>query len=196
MTGAAVQSGSLEAMTASEIAIRQVATNLTEAETSAIRELLHEAFKDYADGFTDDDWDHARAGTHFLLEDGGVVLAYASVALRDLHADSRPIRAGYVEAVATRWNAQGQGLGTTVMRAVNEHIRGTFELGALSTGIPDYYRRLGWEVWLGSTAVRTTRGLVPTPDDDGGIMVLPTLTTPPLDRHATIICEWRAGDVW
>jgi len=190
------ESGSLEAMAAQDAVIRQVAANLTEAETSAIRELLREAFKDYADGFTDDDWDHASGGTHFLLEDGGVVLAYASVALRDLHPGSRPIRTGYVEAVATRRSARGRGLGTTVMRAVNEHIRGTFELGALSTGIPDFYRRLGWELWPGSTAVRTQRGLVPTPADDGGIMVLPTPTTPPLDRHATISCEWRPGDVW
>lgn len=184
-------------MAAPDVAIRQVAAaNLTEAEASTIRELLREAFKDYADGFTDDDWDHASGGTHFLFEDGGGVLAYASVGLRELQADNRPIRAGYVEAVATRTDVQGQGHGTTVMRAVNEHIRSTFELGTLSTGIPAFYQRLGWERWLGSTAVRTERGLVPTPEDDGGIMVLPTPTTPQLDRHATITCEWRPGDVW
>ena len=197
MTGAPVQSGSLEAMTASDVAIRQVAaTNLTAAETSSIRELLRAAFWDDGEGFTDADWEHAAGGTHFLLEEAGAVLAYASVALRDLQSHGRSLRVGYVEAVATRRDVQGHGHGSTVVRAVNEHIRGTFELGALSTGIPDFYRRLGWELWLGSTAVRTKRGLLPTPDDDGGIMVLPTPTTPPLDRHATISCEWRPGDVW
>ena len=184
-------------MAAPDSAIRQVAAaNITAAETSTIRELLRAAFEDDAGGFTDDDWDHARGGTHFILEDGGVVLAYAAVGLRDLQADSRPIRAGYVEAVATRRDVQGQGHGTAVMRAVNEHIRSTFELGALSTGIPAFYQRLDWELWLGRTAVRTERGLLPTPEDDGGIMVLPTPATPPLDRHATISCEWRPGDVW
>ena len=143
-------SGSLEAMAAPDVAIRQVAAaNLTAAETSTIRELLRAAFEDDADGFTDDDWDHASGRHAFPPRGRRCVLAYASVALRDLQADSRPIRAGYVEAVATRRDVQGHGHGTTVMRAVNEHIRGTFELGALSTGIPDFYQRLGWELLAG-----------------------------------------------
>ena len=197
---AAIQSagsGSLEAMTASDVAIRRVAAaNLTAAETSSIRELLRAAFWDDGEGFTDADWEHAAGGTHFLLEEAGAVLAYVSVALRELQSDGRALRVGYVEAVATRRDVQGHGHGSTVVRAVNEHVRSTFELGALSTGIPDFYRRLGWELWLGSTAVRTKSGLLPTPDDDGGIMVLPTPTTPPLDRLATISCDWRPGDVW
>lgn len=191
------ESGSLEAMAAPDVTVRQVAAaELTQAEVFAIRELLRAAFEDDGEGFTDADWEHAAGGSHFLLEEAGAILAYASVVLRELEADGRPLRSGYVEAVATRKDVQGRGHGTTVMRAVDEHVRGTFELGALSTGIPDFYGRLGWERWLGSTAVRTQRGLLPTPDDDGGIMVLPTLTTPPLDRHATISCEWRPGDVW
>jgi aminoglycoside 2'-N-acetyltransferase I len=184
-------------MATPDVAIRQVsAANLTEVETSAIRDLLRAAFEDDGEGFTDEDWEHATGGTHFLLEDAGAVLSYASVVPRELQADGRPLRVGYVEAVATRLDVQRRGHGTNVMWAVDEHIRSTYELGALSTGIPDFYRRFGWELWLGSTAVRTQRGLVPTPDDDGGVMVLATPTTPALDRHATISCEWRPGDVW
>ena len=184
-------------MAAPNVAIRQVAmANLTERETSVIRDLLRVAFADDGEGFTDDDWEHAAGGTHFLLEKAGAVLAYASVALRALEVHERTLRVGYVEAVATRPDVQGQGHGSSVVRAVNEHIRSTYELGALSTGLPDFYRRLGWELWLGSTAVRTERGLVPTPEDDGGIMVLLTPTTPALDPHAPISCEWRPGDVW
>ena len=184
-------------MDARDVAIRQVAAaNLTEGETAVIRNLLRVAFADDGEGFTDADWEHAAGGTHFLLENAGTVLAYASVVLRELEVDGRALRVGYVEAVATRPDVQGRGHGSAVVRAVNEHIRSTYELGALSTGLPDFYRRLGWELWLGSTAVRTERGMLPTPEDDGGIMVLPTPTTPALDRHATISCEWRPGDVW
>ena len=180
-----------------DVAIRRVAAaNLTNAETSAIRELLRTAFADDGEGFTDDDWEHAAGGTHFLLEEAGAVLAYASVALRELRADGRPLRTGYVEAVATRPDAQSRGHGTNVVRAVNEHIRGTFEVGALSTGIPDFYARLGWELWLGPTAVRTQFSIVRTPDDDGGIMILTTPSTPALDLHGALSCEWRRGDVW
>ena len=184
-------------MATPKVAIRQVAmANLTQRETSVIRDLLRVAFADDGEGFTDDDWEHAAGGTHFLLEKTGAVLAYASVALRALEVHERTLRVGYVEAVATRPDVQGQGHGTSVVRTVNEHIRSTYELGALSTGLPDFYRRLGWELWLGSTAVKTERGLVPTPEDDGGIMVLSTTTTPALDRHAPISCNWRSGDVW
>ena len=195
--GPPVQSGSLVAVTTPDVSIRRVATaKLSDAETSAIRALLRAAFEDDGEGFTDDDWEHAAGGTHFLLEQAGAVLAYASVVWRELQADGHSLRTGYVEAVAARPDVQSRGHGTTVVRAVNEHIRSTYELGALSTGSPGFYARLGWELWLGSTAVRTQRGLLPTPDDDGGIMVLPTPATPRLDRHATISCEWRSGDVW
>jgi aminoglycoside 2'-N-acetyltransferase I len=184
-------------MAAPDVPIRQVArADLTPAETTAIRALLRAAFADDGEGFTDDDWEHAAAGTHFLLQEAGAVLAYASVVLRHLEVGGRPLRAGYVEAVATRPNVQGRGHGSAVVRAVNEHIRNTYELGALSTGLSGFYRRLGWEPWLGSTAVRTERGLVPTPEDDGGIMVLSTPISPALDPLAPISCEWRSGDVW
>jgi aminoglycoside 2'-N-acetyltransferase I len=44
--------------------------------------------------------------------------------------------------------------------------------------------------------VRTERGLVRTPEDDGNVLVRPTPTSPPLDLAAPISCEWRRGDVW
>ena len=184
-------------MTAARDSIRLVATaGLTEAETSAIRALLRAAFEGDGEGFTDDDWEHAVGGTHFLLEEAGRLVTHAAVVERELHVDSRPVRAGYVEAVATRPDVQRTGHGTRVMEAVHRHIRATYELGALSAANPAFYARLGWEPWLGPTAVRTASGPVPTPDDDGGIMILETPTSPGLDRRAVLSCPWRSGDVW
>jgi aminoglycoside 2'-N-acetyltransferase I len=178
------------------VTIRRVeAANLAEAETSAVRRLLRAAFADDGEGFTDEDWEHTIGGTYFLLEEGGEVVSCASVVQREVQVDGRPLRTGYVEAVATRVDVQGRGHGTRLMRDVNDFLR-AYQLGALSTGSPGFYARLGWEPWLGSTAVRTVGGLLPTPDDDGGIMVLPTPSSPRLDRRATISCEWRPGDVW
>ena len=82
------------------------------------------------------------------------------------------------------------------MTEANAYIRAAFELGGLGTGRQSFYERLGWRIWTGSTAVRTTEGVRPTPDEDGYIMVLTTPTSPPLDLNATIMCEWRPGDVW
>jgi aminoglycoside 2'-N-acetyltransferase I len=177
--------------------VRRLRTEqLSEAEVTTVRAILRDAFADDGEGFTDDDWAHALGGTHFLLDVDGALLAHASVVERTLHAGTRPIRAGYVEAVATRPDAQGQGHGTRLMADVNEHIRVTSELGALSAAVPQFYVRLGWEPWLGPTAVRTSTGQVRTPDDDGDIYVLATPSSPALDRHAVLSCPWRSGDVW
>jgi aminoglycoside 2'-N-acetyltransferase I len=177
--------------------VRRLATQeLDDAEIAAIRAILRDAFADHGEGFTDDDWAHALGGTHFVFVHAGVLLAHASVVERELHVGGRPIRSGYVEAVATRPDSQRRGHGTRLMAHVNEHIRAAFELGALSAAAPEFYVRLGWQLWLGPTAVRTSTGEVRTPDDDGDIFVLTTPSSPALDPRAVLSCPWRSGDVW
>ena len=177
--------------------VRHLTTaELSEAEIAAVRVILRNAFAGDGEGFTDEDWVHALGGTHFLLEQDGAIVAHASVVERELHAGTQRIRAGYVEAVATRPNAQRLGLGTRLMHNVMDHIRASYELGALSAASPAFYAGLGWEPWLGPTAVRTAIGEVRTPDDDGDVFVLTTPSSPPLDRHAVLSCPWRSGDVW
>jgi len=133
---------------------------------------------------------------HFVLEMGGEIVAHASVVERELHADGRPVRTGYVEAVATSVARQRTGLGTQVMRDVADFIDDHFELGALGTSSHSFYHRLGWDTWRGPSLVRTPAGLQATPDEDGYILVLRTHLSPPLDLTAPISCDWRAGDVW
>ena len=69
-----------------------------------------------------------------------------------------------------------------------------FELGGLSTGIPAFYERLGWEQWRGPLAVRTDVGLVPTLQDSAMVLRLPR--TPKLDIDAPMSAEWRPGELW
>jgi aminoglycoside 2'-N-acetyltransferase I len=159
--------------------------------------LLLAAFGPGDEAFTEDDWQHALGGLHVVVELDGVLVAHAAVVERELDVDGRPVRTGYVEAVATDPDRQGQGLGTTVMRAVTADIRERFELGALGTGSHRFYERLGWLTWQGPTSVlmpdgRTRR----TPDEDGYILVLPTPSSPSLDLTAPIRCRWRPGAVW
>jgi aminoglycoside 2'-N-acetyltransferase I len=169
---------------------------LTASEIRAIRELLWAAFGSGDEAFTDDDWQHATGGLHFVLELDGKILAHASVVDRELHLGGRPVRAGYVEAVATDPDRQGRGLGTWVMRDVTSYIQERFELGALGTGSHHFYERLGWRRWRGPTLVRTGTGTHRTPGEDGDILVLPTPSSPSLDLTVAISCEWRPGDVW
>ena len=168
-------------------------------EIDAIQTLLVDAFAPLAheDGaFEDADWDHALGGVHVVLAADGQIGAHAAVVERTLEIAGRPVRTGYVEAVATRIGHHGLGHGSTVMTEVNAIIRAGFELGALGTGRFSFYERLGWERWRGASSVRRPDGLVRTPDDDGYLLVLRTPTQPALDLDAPISCDWRPGDVW
>jgi aminoglycoside 2'-N-acetyltransferase I len=177
---------------------RRVSTpDLTATEVAAIREMLAAAFgSDEEERFTDDDWGHALGGVHFVLGIDGEIVAHASVVERELRIDGRPLRTGYVEAVATAPDHQGAGLGSLVMEDVVSFITERFELGALGTGRHSFYERLGWQTWRGPSSVRTPDGSRRTPDDDGYIMVLPTPSSPSFDLAGPISCEWRPGDVW
>jgi aminoglycoside 2'-N-acetyltransferase I len=176
---------------------RLASADLTEEERAAVRELLWSAFADDDDGgFTEADWDHAVGGTHVIAEQGGRIMAHASVVERTIHVGERPLRTGYVEAVATAPDAQGSGFGTLVMEEIGAIIREGYELGTLGTGAHRFYERLGWETWPGHAFVRTPGGVERTPDEEGFIMILRTPATPDLDPAAPISCQWRPGDVW
>lgn len=171
--------------------------DLSAAETRAIRDLLFVAFgSDEDEAFTEDDWQHAIGGRHFVLEIGGRIVAHASVVERVIRVARQPLRTGYVEAVATEAEHQGQGLGSRLMEEVDRYIREDFELGVLGTGRHHFYERLGWRTWRGPSSVLTAEGSRPTPDEDGYILVLATPHSPPLDLDDAISCEWRPGDVW
>lgn len=178
--------------------LRRLATgDLAAAEVLAIRKILDAAFgTDEDERFTDDDWDHAQGGRHFVLDLDGAIVAHASVVERTLELAGRPVRTGYVEAVAVAPVHQAAGYGSIVMQDVTAWIARRFELGALGTGRHRFYERLGWQTWRGPSFVRTPAGLRRTPDEDGYILVLATPSSPRLDLSGSIACDWRPGDVW
>jgi aminoglycoside 2'-N-acetyltransferase I len=177
--------------------VQRIATDdLSPKIVRSLRELFGAVWGDGSEGFTDEDWDHAVGGVHFILQEGEVIVAHASVVDRQLHTSGHRLATGYVEAVATSPIRQGQGLGSSVMRKVTEYIDGTFSLGALATGRFAFYERLGWTRWTGPTYVRTETGLIRTPEEDGNVLVRLTPASPELDLSTPISCEWRPGDVW
>ncbi len=171
-------------------------TALLPAELVAIRSLLDAAFGAGQDAFSKDDWAHSIGGLHFVLDVDGEIVSHASVVAREIHLGDRPLRTGYVEAVATAPGRERRGFGTVVMEAVADHVRDAYELGALGTGRHHFYERLGWRTWAGRAFVRTPGGPRRTPDDEGYILVLRTPTSPPFGLDEPITCDWRPGDVW
>jgi aminoglycoside 2'-N-acetyltransferase I len=167
--------------------------DLPRARRRAVRALLDEAF----DGdFTDDDWAHTLGGLHVLCIEGGLLVAHASVVPRTIEVGDLALGTGYVEGVATATGARRRGHASAVLDRVGRVIDATAELGVLSTGLAAFYRRFGWRSWSGPSAVRRDDVVTPTPEDDGGIMVLAVARTPPLDLDGPITCRWRPGDVW
>lgn len=158
-----------------------------------LRALLDTAF----DGrFDEHDWTHSLGGHHVAVRDGGHLVAHASVVPRTLYVGDRAIRTGYLEAVATTPGRQREGLGSRAMTTAADLVTATYELGALSSSATGFYRRLGWESWLGPTYVVTPTGRLRTPDEDDGVMVLRFGPTAALDLTAPIACESRPGDAW
>ena len=175
--------------------LRQLPTaDLTASELSTLYALFSAAWPD--GGFTDDDFAHGMGGMHWLAEVDGSIVSHASVVARRLEAGDLVLRTGYLEAVATLPAAERRGYGSMVVRAAARYLLPRYELGALSTSVPGFYLRMGWEAWLGPTSVRTPDGLQRTADDDGGIFVLRTPSTPALTLTDPLVCDWRSGDVW
>jgi aminoglycoside 2'-N-acetyltransferase I len=169
---------------------------LSHADLQSLREMLERAFADAAEGgLTEEDWQHTIGGVHVLACDQ-IIVSHAAVVARVLIAGTRSIPTGYVEGVATSAPHRGQGYASLVMREVAGIIHAGYEMGALATGVPDFYSRLGWELWSGPTGVSSPGGPVRTPDEDGAVMVLRTAATAHLDASEPLMCDPRPGDVW
>ena len=140
--------------------------------------------------FTDSDWEHTLGGMHALIVHRGALLAHGAVVQRRLLYDGCALRCGYLEGVAVQEQWRGQGLGNAVMDALEQVVRGGYQLAA-GTRI---YRPRGWLHWRGPTSVLAPTGLIRTPDDDGVIFALPV--TVELDAGAELVCDWRDGNVW
>jgi aminoglycoside 2'-N-acetyltransferase I len=159
------------------------------------RECAHQLLADAFEGdWSDEDWDHALGGMHALIYHRGALIAHGAVVLRRLTYDGTALRSGYVEGVAVREDWRGQGLGTALMDAAEQVIRGAYRLGALSPSesARQVYLDRGWIEWTGPRSVLSPAGLTPTPDDP--VFVLPVDVT--LDPTADLVCDWRPGDVW
>ena len=156
------------------------------------RALLDGAF---SGDLTADDWEHCLGGLHALAWQGTELVGHAALVQRRLLHAGRVLRAGYVEGVAVRADTRRRRHGGALMAPLEQVARRAYELVALATsdaGAPFWAAR-GWLPWQGPTSVLTPCGVVPTPDDDDCVRVLPGLD---LDRTAGLTCDWRAGDPW
>ena len=175
-----------------EIQVAHTAS-LDAATLRAVREFLDAVFKRE---FSDHDWEHALGGLHALAWEDGEVVGHGSVVQRRLLHAGRTLRAGYVEGMGVRADRRRRGIGAAVMEALEDVVRGAYDVGALSAtddGAALYAAR-GWRLWRGPTSALTPDGVVRTPGDDGSVYVLPVAAE--LDLAGELTCDWREGDLW
>lgn len=169
----------------------QCATELlSPGRSQAIRDLCNEAYGRSLDSL----FDAYGPGMHLLGSIDGELVSHATWLPRTLYPGTElPLRAAYVEMVATRPAHQGRGLATRIMEALAESI-GSFDVGALCPAETTLYARLGWQWWRGPLSVRKDADVIPTPEER--LVILPLLHTPPLDLDQPLSVDWREREVW
>lgn len=167
--------------------------DLEGAALRAARDLLDDVF---ADSMTEHAWEHALGGIHAVVWDDAELIGHASVVQRRLLHGDRALRTGYIEGVGVRADRRGRGHGATMMDVLERVVSGAYEVGALGAaeGAGSFYEARGWTRWRGPTSALTPNGVLPTPEEDGSIYVLPV--TASLDPSGELSCDWRDGDVW
>lgn len=167
--------------------------HLPEATRAALRDLLGTV---YGDDFSGDDWDHALGGLHTLAFLEGRLVGHAALVGRAFLVGDTPRRVGYLEAMGVHPEVQRRGIGAAILRRVNRQVARGYDFGALSASDEGFglYRAGGWEVWRGPLAVLTPGGVVPTPEEAGGVLVYAPAGG--LDLDLPLTCDFRSGDVW
>jgi aminoglycoside 2'-N-acetyltransferase I len=134
-------------------------------------------------------------GLHVLAELGDELVGHAVVTTRWLQPLELPLlRTAYVDAVATSPAQQRQGIGSAVMTHLALAV-GDYDVACLETERVSFYARLGWEEWRGPLAGRTDEGQIPTPDQQG-VMVLRLPRTPELDLDTLLTIEVHPARIW
>ncbi|CAM4160730.1 GNAT family N-acetyltransferase [Nocardiopsis rhodophaea] len=167
--------------------------DLDPAALTAARALLKDVFHGELTGH---DWEHCLGGTHALVWEGAELVGHASVVQRRLLHGGQALRTGYVEGVGVRADRRRRGHAAAMMEALEQVIRGAYDLGALAAtdAAAEFYAARGWKRWQGPTSALTPSGVMRTEEEDDCVYVFPLAV--PLDLSGELTCDWREGDVW
>jgi aminoglycoside 2'-N-acetyltransferase I len=133
--------------------------------------------------------------THVLGRYQGELVSYVLWITRWLQMGRGPLmRTAYIEGLATELSHRNKGFASQVMKRAAAEIQ-DFDIAALSTGSIGFYKRLNWQLWQGPLFIRKDNELVPTPEEQG-VMVLPLPKTPSFSLYNSLSIEWRKVEPW
>ena len=132
---------------------------------------------------------------HVLAYREADLLGHAVISTRWIQPEGLPIlRSAYIDAVSVATAEQGKGIGKSLMQHLASVIS-DYEIAGLETGVPAFYESVGWELWRGALAGRSTNGLIPTPDQTG-VMILRLPKTPALNLDGLLTIEDQIARIW
>lgn len=138
--------------------------------------------------------DSLSDATHVIGCHQGLLVSHALWVTRWFQVEEEPLmKTAYIEAMVTDPFYRDRGYASMVLNRLVEELS-DFELAALRTGFPEFYLRLGWQIWEGPTFIRTQEGMTLTTGEP--IMVLTLPNSPDIDIHASLSAEWREGELW
>jgi aminoglycoside 2'-N-acetyltransferase I len=133
--------------------------------------------------------------SHILGYCDGLLVSHALWVTRYLQAGMEPVmRTAYIEFVSTDPIYRRRGYARSVMHHLIGEIQ-DYDLAALSPFNVEYYSHLGWELWRGPLFIRQNGNLLTSPEDEE-VMIYRLHKTPPLDLNASLLAEWREGELW
>lgn len=144
-------------------------TEPSETELVAIKLMLEQAFEG---DFADSDWEHTFSGIRFIgsLEDE--VICHGALIPRQIWLDGVPKTVGYLEGLAVLPSQQGKGFGSELMFSITEYAIANYEFSMLSSGLKQFYRKFGWQDFLGHSYVKVAGESIPTYEEDSELMFL------------------------
>jgi aminoglycoside 2'-N-acetyltransferase I len=160
-------------------------------ELAQLRAMLLESFGPSYDELS---WLNCQGGLHFRMYYRGTLASHLSIVRRPIAIDSSPLKALYVESVATLPRFRHLGLAKSLVSAASAVIRREYDIGVLATGLVSFYEPLGWRVWTGPTLVHEGGGTrAARPRGEVMVLIPPTTEVNVSDKIAT---NWRRGDIW
>jgi aminoglycoside 2'-N-acetyltransferase I len=174
------------------LTILQVDEDFVTDNLSAIRNLLSDA---YEGDFSEEDWLHSFGGVRFLGTLNNEIVAHGSVVPREVLINEKMTTVGYLEAIAVSSKYQGQGIGSQLLSSMSEFCTSRYQISMLSTDEFNFYSNFGWKQFKGKSGVLLDGEVVPTPDEDDGLMYLIGNAGFSQEIFAAY-CDPRKGDHW
>jgi aminoglycoside 2'-N-acetyltransferase I len=143
---------------------------------------FNEDFRPYMKEFT--------GGTHLLGYYEGTLVSHLLWLSRWVRIENIPLlKTAFLDAVAVDEKYRKRGFASSTMTRFADEIT-DYDIAALTTESPDFYKRLGWQAWQGSVSFRRVDDRVINLTDSK-LMVLSLPRTPVLDLNEPLTVEWK-----